>query len=216
MRCDGDCEGTIAGSHGCHGRKGNTFARYASSRPASSTRMYPRLRPGGCEVTYRTEPVRLRQPPCRGLRMKPPQLSSSNAATCSTNLKFVGRTAKQREACTVQGPKPASVVFRISSPTDLAALSAAARVSIRLPSPPGAEFKLSWSPESPIEWKEFGRFTSRRQRILQRLGRWPGLRTAGQPPLRSRSRGTERRRLWDEPDHDGRDVREMLAEGRRR
>lgn len=120
--------------------------------------MYPRLRPGGCEVTYRA-----------GSRAVVPVLPRFEDETAtierferrdlrSANLKFVGRSAKQREAYTVQGPKPASAVFRISSPSELVGLTAAARVSIRSPSPPGAEFGLSWSPESAIDWKPFGKF----------------------------------------------------------
>jgi hypothetical protein len=121
--------------------------------------MYPRLRPGGCEVTYRAA-SRAVVPVLPRLEDEDATVASfEQAALRSSNLKFVGRTEKRREAYVVQGPKPASVVFRVSSPTDLLGLTAAARVSIRSPSPPGARFALYWSPESTIEWKEFGQFS---------------------------------------------------------
>jgi hypothetical protein len=45
------------------------------------------------------------------------------------------------------------VVFRISSPTDLRGLSAAARFGLRSPTPPGSQFHLDYSLDSGNNWQ---------------------------------------------------------------
>jgi hypothetical protein len=71
----------------------------------------------------------------------------------------VGRRPGQRMAYTVRGPKAASAVFRINSPTPLVGLSAAARFAARSPSPPGSEYGLSWSIDNGKTWQQLGHVT---------------------------------------------------------
>lgn len=118
--------------------------------------MYPRLKPGGSTVTYRAG----------GRSVVPvlPLLSDETAtvqqyedrAKRSANIDFIGRRPGQRTAYNVRGPKPASVVFKVNSPSDLIGLSAAARFTVRSPSPPGAEYALSWSVDDGDTWKQLG------------------------------------------------------------
>lgn len=121
-----------------------------------SQTIYPRLKPGGSTVTYRTGG--------RAVAAVLPRLNEE-AATIrdfedrskrSANLDFVGRSPSQRTAYSVRGPKPASVVFRVNAPTVLVGLSAAARFTVRSPSPPGAEYGLQWSVDNGSTWHKLG------------------------------------------------------------
>ena len=121
-----------------------------------SQAIYPRLKPGGSTVTYRSG----------GQAVVPvlPRLEDEAAtvrdfedrAKRSSNLDFVGRRPGQHAAYATRGPQPASVVFRINSSTPLVGLSAAARFSARSPSPPGSEFGLSWSIDNGATWQRLG------------------------------------------------------------
>lgn len=120
-----------------------------------SQAIYPRLKPDGSTVTFRTT----------GKSVVPivPRMEQEAATVNvfeerslrSPNLDFVGRSPDQRAAYTIRGPKPASVVFRVNSATRLTAVSAAARFSARSPSPPGTEFGLSWSTDQGKTWQRF-------------------------------------------------------------
>lgn len=119
--------------------------------------IYPRLKPNGCEVTFRTGggaavPVlpRLEQESQTVGQFERRDLRSSN-------LEFVGRSAEQRLAYRVLGPKPASVVFRIPARTPLTGLSAAVRYSLRSPTPAGAEYALDFSSDGGKSWQPLGR-----------------------------------------------------------
>lgn len=124
-----------------------------------SQAIYPRLKPGGSTVTFRSA----------GRAVVPvlPRLEDETAtiqnfedrARRSANLDFVGRRPGQRAAYIVRGPQPASVVFRIDSPATLVGLSAAARFTVRSPSPPGAEYGLQWSVDNGATWHRLGQVT---------------------------------------------------------
>jgi hypothetical protein len=121
--------------------------------------IYPRLKPGGTTVTYRSKP--------RAATAVLPLLASEAATAeyCeavelrSANLEFVGRSAEQRTAYRVRGPQPAQVVFRIPARTPLVGLSAAARFAVRSPSPPGAEYGLDFSTDGGQTWRPLGKVT---------------------------------------------------------
>ncbi len=124
-----------------------------------SQALYPRLRAGGSRVMWRAAN--------RAVVPVLPRLEDEAATIAfaevrdlrSSNLQFRGRSANEPRAYQVLGPRPASVVFRIESPAPLVGLSAAARVTIRSPTPPGADFALSWAPSAAAEWTRFAQFT---------------------------------------------------------
>ncbi len=138
--------------------KGSTLQqlRFVTTAQLCQT-IYPRLKPGGTLVTYRSQP--------RAVTAVLPLLASEpeTAEYCeavelrSSNLEFVGRSAEQRMAYRVRGPKPAHVVFRVPARTPLVGLSAAARFAVRSPSPPGAEFGLDYSIDGGQTWQQLGR-----------------------------------------------------------
>lgn len=120
--------------------------------------MYPRLRPGGSKVSYRAAN--------RAVVPVMPRFEDEEATVDSferrdlrsKNLEFRGRSPRERLAYVVRGPQPASAVFRVTARTPLMGLTAAARFSLRSPSPPGSEFSLSWAPDDKAEWRRFGHF----------------------------------------------------------
>jgi|GEM_PF-1073208 len=136
----------------------------------SSQAMPPRLTPGGCRVLFRSRP--------RAVVSVRPLLADEKETTelfevasqRSANLQFVGRTAKNRIAYKVNGPRPAQVVFRVPAGAErrLVGLSAAARFGVRSPTPKGAKFGLevstdqgaSWSPLALVEPPETNAFSS--------------------------------------------------------
>ncbi|MCG8653614.1 MAG: hypothetical protein MI861_27500, partial [Pirellulales bacterium] len=114
--------------------------------------IYPRLKPMGCQVTYRSA----------GKAVVPilPRLEREQATLefCeqrqfrSANLNFVGRDSEQRFAYRVAGPQPGQVVFGVPTSTDLVGLAAAARFGLRSPSPAGAEFRIDYSLDQGQTW----------------------------------------------------------------
>lgn len=136
-------------------------ARLQSVRTTTTCQMsqalYPRLQSGGTRVVYRAG----------GRAVTPvlPQLEDEAITVSryeqrelrSSNLQFVGRTARDQTAYRVAGPKPASVVFRIPARTPLTGVSAAARYSVRSPSPEGAEYTLEVSADQGATWDPLGR-----------------------------------------------------------
>jgi hypothetical protein len=120
-----------------------------------SQTIYPRLKPGGCEVTYRAAsrgvtPVR----PNYGLPEE--QLAGIEVQELrSPNVTYVGRGNDSRLAYKVNGNKPGEVVFRVASPRPLVEITAAARYSVRSPSPEGCDFHLDLSTDGGRTWRCF-------------------------------------------------------------
>jgi hypothetical protein len=117
--------------------------------------IYPRLKPGGCDVTYRcasrgVTPVRpnfgLPEEDLAGIEVK--DLRSANVA-------YAGRSKETRLAYRVNGNEPGQVVFRIASPHPLVEITAAARYSVRSPSPPDCDFHLELSTDNGRTWRRF-------------------------------------------------------------
>jgi hypothetical protein len=117
--------------------------------------IYPRLKPNGTSVTYRSQR--------RAVVPVLPQLADESVTEDrfeerrlrSDNLDFVGRSANQRFAYRVRGPKPASMTLRIPARTMLQSVSAAARFGLRVPTPHGAAFQLDYSVDDGASWTQF-------------------------------------------------------------
>lgn len=124
-----------------------------------SQAIYPRLKPGGSQVTYRTA----------GRAVVPvlPRFEDEAATVRdyedreqrSSTMEFRGRRPGQREAYAVRGRETGSLVFRIDSPTELVGLSAAVRYFVGSPTTAGAQYSLSWSIDGGQSWHAFGRVT---------------------------------------------------------
>lgn len=121
-----------------------------------SQAIYPRLSPGGSRVVYRA-----------GSRAVVPVLPrlQEEADTVeryerldgrSPNIRFLGRASDQRLAYGVDGPDPGSLIFRIPARTPLVGLAAAARFSVRSPTPAGARFQLDYSLDGAKSWRPLG------------------------------------------------------------
>lgn len=118
--------------------------------------LYPRLKPEGATVTYRSG-GRAVVPVLPRLEGEAATLRDFEERPLRTpNLDFLGRTPRQRMAYQVRGPKPAAVVFRVSSPTALVGISAAARFSVKSPAPAGAQYHLYWSLDQGKTWNPLG------------------------------------------------------------
>jgi hypothetical protein len=120
-----------------------------------SQTIYPRLKPEGCDVTYRcasrgVAPVRpnfgLSEEQLAGIEVK--EMHSPNVA-------YLGRGKESRLAYQVKGNQPGEIVFRLASPQPLLEITAAARYSVRSPSPPGCDFHLELSTDGGRTWRRF-------------------------------------------------------------
>jgi hypothetical protein len=123
-----------------------------------SQAIYPRLQPGGCRVTYRAA--------ARAVVPVLPNFSAPEStilgledqALRSANLLYTGRSPTSPRAYTVQGNKPAVVVFKLPAPTPLLQVSAAAQVSVPVPPPrEGCDFHLDVSTDGGQHWQPLGR-----------------------------------------------------------
>jgi hypothetical protein len=119
--------------------------------------IYPRLKPDGCTVVYRS-----------AARAAVPVLPNFGEAEAvagryeekslrSANVVYSGRSAKSRFAYSVQGNKPGTVVFRVDAPADLLQVNAAARYNVRVPPPEGCDFHLDISTDGGKTWKPLGK-----------------------------------------------------------
>lgn len=114
--------------------------------------IYPRLKPGGATITYRAAsqavvPVL----PNFGLE-EALATRAEDKARRSPNVVYSPRSAKSRFAYQTANNQPGSVVFRLDSPTELTAISAAARFGVRVPPPPGCDFRLELSLDDGQTW----------------------------------------------------------------
>lgn len=119
--------------------------------------IYPRLTPGGTDVTYRTGR--------RGVVAVLPDLSlpesslSAFEATSlrSANVAFRGRTEKSRRAYETTNNRPGSVVFSVRSPAPLTEVRAAFRYQLRVPPPENCDYRIEVSTDDGKTWQEFAR-----------------------------------------------------------
>jgi hypothetical protein len=115
----------------------------------------PRVKPNGTEVIYRARP--------RAVTARVPNWAPGDSAAAraevessrSPNLRFVGRTASQRVAYQIAGPKPAHAVFELTSATPLVRVAAALRFQIRSPTAPGSSVTLELSEDEGRTWRQF-------------------------------------------------------------
>ncbi|MBY0527507.1 MAG: hypothetical protein K2R98_29190 [Gemmataceae bacterium] len=115
--------------------------------------IYPRLRPEGSTVIYRSA--------TRGVVPVLPNFSQPENVIAryeekgqrSANVAYAGRGPKSRFAYNVQGNKPGSVVFRVDTPAELLRVTAAARYNIRVPPPDNCDFHLDVSTDGGKTWK---------------------------------------------------------------
>ena len=119
--------------------------------------IYPRLKPGGCTVTYRA-----------GSRAVVPVLPNFGAAESviasledksrrAAGVVYTGRGPASRTAYHVNGNKPGEVVFRVRAPARLLQVSAAARFTVRVPPPDGCDYHLDISADGGKTWKPLAR-----------------------------------------------------------
>jgi hypothetical protein len=120
-----------------------------------SQTIYPRLKPNGCQVTYR----------CASRAVTPVQPNwgtpKSSLAKMewyrgsSENVEYLGRNQQSRLAFQVKGNKPGEITFRVTAPKPLREVTAAARYSVRSPSPPDCDFHLDISTDNGRTWRTF-------------------------------------------------------------
>jgi hypothetical protein len=119
--------------------------------------IYPRLAPGGSEVSYRAA--------SHAVVPVLPNWAATDESTSafeerslrSANVVYAPRSREQRFAYRTTNNKPGQVVFRIDSPTELTEVSAAVRFGVRVPPPPDCDFHMELSLDDGQSWKEFAR-----------------------------------------------------------
>ncbi len=117
--------------------------------------MYPRLKAGGSQVTYRTaQRSAFEATPNFGLIESELQ---SRGVSMSDNVRYTPRSPKNRNAFTTKNNKPGDVIFRIEAPEDLIEIRAAARFGVRIPTPDNADFHLEVSFDQGKTWKTFAK-----------------------------------------------------------
>lgn len=141
----------FAGRDGIHSLKFTTVTQVAQG-------MYPRLTPQGCEVRYEcTSRAAVELIPDFSL---PEQLAGEKFEVTrlrSNNLKYMQRGNKQRLAYQADDAEPAEVVFRLSAPSELLEVRAAARYQLSVPPPSDADYRLEVSTDDGLTWTEFAR-----------------------------------------------------------
>jgi hypothetical protein len=127
-----------------------------------SQSIYPRLKPGGSTVHYRSG--------SRGVVASMPNFSLPEAR-CDTfeevsmrskniayrGLADAGSSGGSKLGYETIDNRPGQVVFRIESPRPLREVRAAMRYAIRSPAPPGADFSMELSTDGGRTWKQMGR-----------------------------------------------------------
>jgi len=118
-----------------------------------SQAIYPRLKPGGSRVTYRSA-TRAVVPVVPDFGLSEQQIAGVEAKDLrSANLKYTPRSAKQRLAYTTTNNKPGQVVFNVAPPGELLEISAAARFQVRVPPPQGCDFRMEVSVDGGKSWQ---------------------------------------------------------------
>jgi hypothetical protein len=119
--------------------------------------IYPRLKSGGTNVTYRAG--------SRAVAPVLPTFATDEATLApvearefrSPNVTYAPRTAKSRLAYQLRGNQPGTVAWRVQSPTELLEVSAAARFTLRVPPPEKCDFHLEISTDDGKSWRPLGR-----------------------------------------------------------
>lgn len=113
--------------------------------------MYPRLTPGGCEVTYHCR--------SRGVSVVKPSFVDTGSLSLvelermrSPNLKFIGHAQLKGKAYQTMNNKPAQVVFKVDSPEKLLQVNAAVKLALRVPMPEESDFRLEVSTDQGRTW----------------------------------------------------------------
>ncbi|HBJ37286.1 MAG TPA: hypothetical protein DDZ51_21545 [Planctomycetaceae bacterium] len=121
-----------------------------------SQSIYPRLNPGGSEVTYRTT--------SRGVTAFSPNFSLPESqvdqfeqvSMRSANLVYKGLSAGSARAYETTNNKPGQVVLRLRQPAKpIRELRAAIQYGLRSPTPEGSEFSLEVSTDQGKSWQRF-------------------------------------------------------------
>lgn len=119
--------------------------------------IYPRLKPGGSTVTYRAA-SRAVVPVLPNFGTTEEQVGHfEDKSLRSANVAYSVRSLKSRYGYAVKSNKPGTVVFKIDSPADLLQVTAAARFSVRVPTPEGCDFRLDLSTDGGKTWKPLGK-----------------------------------------------------------
>jgi hypothetical protein len=123
--------------------------------------IYPRLKPGGSEVTYRAAG--------RGVVAVLPNFGVpaeqedrleggfEHITHRTKNLAYRGRSLTSRLAYETTNNKPASTVFAIVSPQPLLEARAAIRYQVRVPPPEEHDYRLEVSTDSGKTWQTFAK-----------------------------------------------------------
>ena len=119
--------------------------------------IYPRLKPGGSAVTYRAA-SRAVAPVLPNFGATEEQIGRFEQKPLrSGNVVFTPRSPKSRFGYAVKSNKPGIVVFQVNAPADLLQVTAAAKFSVRSPSPEGCDFHLDLSTDGGKTWKPMGK-----------------------------------------------------------
>jgi hypothetical protein len=138
------------------GAGGLDDVQFTTTTQVSQT-IYPRLKPGGTQVTYRAA--------SRGVVAVLPNfgLDESHAKAYeavplrSANVAYVGRGAKSSRAYETTDNKPGAVVFRIASPAPLTEVIAAVRYQVPVPPPANCEYRMEVSADGGRTWRAMAR-----------------------------------------------------------
>lgn len=121
-----------------------------------SQSIYPRLNPGGSNVTYRAS--------SRGVTAFSPNLSLPESqcgrfeqvSMRSPNLVYKGLSTGSVRAYETTNNKPAHLVLRLKQPAKpIRELRAAIQYGVRSPTPAGSEFSLEVSTDQGQSWRRF-------------------------------------------------------------
>ena len=115
--------------------------------------IYPRLKPGGSEVVYRTG-SRAVLPVLPNFGLPEEALTTLESREHrSSNLVYKSRSAKSRLAYEVRGNKPGSVAIAVTAPRRLLQVAAAVRFPVRVPPAEGSIYKLEVSSDEGQTWE---------------------------------------------------------------
>jgi hypothetical protein len=119
--------------------------------------IYPRLKADGSDVIYRAA-GRAVAPVLPNFGLPEEALAGIEEKSLrSANVTYVGRSPQSRLAYRVQNNKPGQVVFKIDAPAELLEVSAAAKVSVRVPTADGCDFHLDLSTDGGKTWRLLGK-----------------------------------------------------------